>query len=251
MILILPIDSASWTCTLSNWSSCAAAALASHMTVQTLCWSLDHNLISRSLAFQWWPLGLSMLIYFIRANTLFSETRTHSPSPPYFQMMWASNFNSPSHPAAVTRNAFVGHWVAYEDCLSPIMSSYMLCMTKTGKVVCWDIQTETCLAKLNPGWAWSLMWKCRVKFEERNVFHNGQGSYRIMHIFLKFIYFRFAYLSESYDDDRAMQLPLTFSNRPSFKSSPYPACILLSIRIRRNMSLSTPALNSYVIIHSK
>jgi len=112
------------------------------------------------LTFQWQPLGLSVLLYFVSANTLFSEIRTHSPSPPHFQVMWAStNFNSPSHLAAVTRNAFVGHWVADKDFdwLAPIMSSYMLCMTKTGKVVYWDIQMDTCLAKLNPGWAWSLM----------------------------------------------------------------------------------------------
>lgn len=55
------------------------------------------------------------------------------------------------------------------DWLSPITSSYTLCATKSGKVVCWDVQTDTCLAEWNPGERWEL-WKCRVEFEERTVF---------------------------------------------------------------------------------
>ena len=55
------------------------------------------------------------------------------------------------------------------DWLSPITSSYTLCATKSGKVVCWDIQSDTCLAEWNPGARWEL-WKCRVEFEERMVF---------------------------------------------------------------------------------
>ena len=55
------------------------------------------------------------------------------------------------------------------DWLSPITSSYTLCATKSGKVVCWDVQTDTCLAEWNPGARWEL-WKCRVEFEERTVF---------------------------------------------------------------------------------
>ncbi|KAJ7591784.1 hypothetical protein C8J56DRAFT_931739 [Mycena floridula] len=55
------------------------------------------------------------------------------------------------------------------DWLSPITSSYTLCATKSGKVVCWDVQSNTCLAEWNPGANWEL-WKCRVEFEERMVF---------------------------------------------------------------------------------
>ena len=55
------------------------------------------------------------------------------------------------------------------DWLSPITSSYTLCATKSGKVVCWDIGSDTCLAQWNPGSRWEL-WKCRVEFEERTVF---------------------------------------------------------------------------------
>ena len=110
-----------------------------------------------SLAFQYRlqrrPFCLCVLIYFVSTNTLFSETRTHSPSHPYFQAMWASNFNPPLlRPAAVTRNAFVGHWVAGEgfDWLSPITPSYTLCAMKSGRVVCWDVQMDTCLIELDP-----------------------------------------------------------------------------------------------------
>jgi len=55
------------------------------------------------------------------------------------------------------------------DWLSPISSSYTLCATKKGKVVCWDIQTDSSLAEWNPGDKWEL-WKCRVEFEQRAVY---------------------------------------------------------------------------------
>ncbi|KAG6867405.1 hypothetical protein C0993_003197 [Termitomyces sp. T159_Od127] len=55
------------------------------------------------------------------------------------------------------------------DWLSPITSSYTLCATKTGKVVCWDVQTDRCLAEWSPGERWEL-WKCRVEFEEKTVY---------------------------------------------------------------------------------
>jgi len=237
----LPIDSASRTCTLSNRSSCNAGK--SHDLFKL---SRSHSNFSRrcSLAFQWRrrPLGLSVLIYFVRANTLFSETRTHSPSSPYFQAMWASNFNSPSHPAAVTRNAFVGHWVADEDWLSPITSSYTLWRKLARSCVETSRRTHVSLNWTldGPGARWEL-WKCRVEFEERNVFHNGQGSHRIVRIFLEFIYFRRS----------SHAIATHIFQWQSFESSPYPACMLLSIGIRRNTSLSTPASNSYVIIHSE
>ena len=44
------------------------------------------------------------------------------------------------------------------DWLSPVTSSYTLCATKSGKLVCWDIGSDTCLAQWNPGSRWEL-WK--------------------------------------------------------------------------------------------
>lgn len=55
------------------------------------------------------------------------------------------------------------------DWLSPITSSYSLCATKSGKVVCWDVQQDICLAEWNPNERWEL-WKCRVEFDIRTVF---------------------------------------------------------------------------------
>ncbi|KAE9388152.1 hypothetical protein BT96DRAFT_1074965 [Gymnopus androsaceus JB14] len=55
------------------------------------------------------------------------------------------------------------------DWLSPITSSYTLCATKSGKVVCWDVQTNNCLAERNPRERWEL-WKCQVEFEDKMVY---------------------------------------------------------------------------------
>ncbi|KAH9927765.1 uncharacterized protein B0H18DRAFT_272386 [Fomitopsis serialis] len=55
------------------------------------------------------------------------------------------------------------------DWLSPITSSYSLCATKSGKVVCWDVHRDKCLAEWDPRERWEL-WKCRVEFEIRTVF---------------------------------------------------------------------------------
>lgn len=55
------------------------------------------------------------------------------------------------------------------DWLSPITSSYTLCATKSGKVVCLDIASDQCIAECNPGQKWEL-WKCRVEFDERAVY---------------------------------------------------------------------------------
>ena len=55
------------------------------------------------------------------------------------------------------------------DWLSPITSKYTLCATKTGTVVCWDVETDECLAEWCPSERWEL-WKCRVEFEQRTVF---------------------------------------------------------------------------------
>jgi hypothetical protein len=55
------------------------------------------------------------------------------------------------------------------DWLSPITASYTLCATKSGKVVCWDVQRDVGIAEWNPGERWEL-WKCRVEFEQRIVY---------------------------------------------------------------------------------
>ncbi|OCH93533.1 hypothetical protein OBBRIDRAFT_817780 [Obba rivulosa] len=55
------------------------------------------------------------------------------------------------------------------DWLSPITSSYSLCATKSGKVVCWDVHRNVCLAQWDPHERWEL-WKCRVEFDQRTVF---------------------------------------------------------------------------------
>lgn len=55
------------------------------------------------------------------------------------------------------------------DWLSPITSSYSLCATKSGKVVCWDVYRDVCLAEWNPNERWEL-WKCRVEFDIRTVY---------------------------------------------------------------------------------
>ncbi|RDB20732.1 hypothetical protein Hypma_012244 [Hypsizygus marmoreus] len=93
------------------------------------------------------------------------------------------------------------------DWLSPITSSYTLCATKSGKVVCWDVQTDTCLAEWNPGERWEL-WKCRVEFEEKTVFFTMAKI-----------------VNGSYDDGRIMEfvlMRLKFSDSPSGESSSTP-----------------------------
>ncbi|KZP18836.1 hypothetical protein FIBSPDRAFT_828896 [Athelia psychrophila] len=103
------------------------------------------------------------------------------------------------------------------DWLSPITSSYMLCATKSGKVVCWDVASDSSIAEWNPGQKWEL-WKCRVEFDERAV------------------YFTMAKLlsdPKQLDDDRVMdfilmrlsfpeagvQSPPSFSSISSFKTT--------------------------------
>ncbi|KAK1231994.1 hypothetical protein PQX77_004875 [Marasmius sp. AFHP31] len=99
------------------------------------------------------------------------------------------------------------------DWLSPITSSYILCATKTGKVVCWDVQTDKCLAEWVPGEKWEL-WKCRVEFDEKVVYFTMakvlNGSYddtRLMH---------FSLMRLSFVDSERSQGPSTPSPPPSF-----------------------------------
>ena len=110
------------------------------------------------------------------------------------------------------------------DWLSPITSSYTLCATKSGKVVCWDVQTDTCLAEWNPGARWEL-WKCRVEFEERTVFFTMAKVLTGSCVLCLILFFSLCLLFDSYDDDRVMQfvlMRLTFSDGPSGESSPDP-----------------------------
>lgn len=93
------------------------------------------------------------------------------------------------------------------DWLSPITSSYTLCATKRGKVVCWDVQTDQALAEWNPGEKWEL-WKCRVEFEQRTVFFTMAKV-----------------ISGTYTDDRIMEfilMRLTFTDGPSGETSNEP-----------------------------
>ncbi|KAF5377391.1 hypothetical protein D9757_009700 [Collybiopsis confluens] len=83
-------------------------------------------------------------------------------------------------------------------------TNYTLCATKSGKVVCWDVQTDTCLAEWNPGEKWEL-WKCRVEFED------------------KMVYFTMAKVlqgTNSYDDTRIMLFTLI---KISFTGSETPS----------------------------
>lgn len=53
--------------------------------------------------------------------------------------------------------------------LSPITSKYTLCCTRTGKVICWDVNRGQRVATWSSGADWEI-WKCRVEFEERVVY---------------------------------------------------------------------------------
>jgi len=110
------------------------------------------------------------------------------------------------------------------DWLSPITSSYTLCATKGGKVVCWDVQTDTCLAEWNPGARWEL-WKCRVEFEERTVFFTMAKVLAGSCVLYSIFFLSLCLLFNSYDDGRIMEfvlMRLTFSDGPSGESSPDP-----------------------------
>ena len=53
--------------------------------------------------------------------------------------------------------------------LSPITSKYMLCCTKTGNVMCWDVHKRERVVSWKAGDNWEI-WKCRVEFDERIVY---------------------------------------------------------------------------------
>ncbi|KAK0221161.1 hypothetical protein EDD85DRAFT_779563 [Armillaria nabsnona] len=104
------------------------------------------------------------------------------------------------------------------DWLSPITSSYTLCATKSGKVVCWDIQTDTCLAEWTPGEKWEL-WKCRVEFETRSVYFTmakvPSGSYDDTQI-MEFILMRLRFPEPLANG--ALNGPPTFNHVTRFKT---------------------------------
>ncbi|KAL0574511.1 hypothetical protein V5O48_007444 [Marasmius crinis-equi] len=108
------------------------------------------------------------------------------------------------------------------DWLSPITSSYILCATKTGKVVCWDVQTDRCLAEWVPGEKWEL-WKCRVEFDEKVVYFTMakvlNGSYddtRLMHFSLM----RLSFVDSERNQDPSVPSPApSFSNVTSFRTT--------------------------------
>ncbi|KAF8341003.1 hypothetical protein F5887DRAFT_1136152 [Amanita rubescens] len=104
------------------------------------------------------------------------------------------------------------------DWLSPITSKYTLCATKSGKVVCWDVKTDTCIAEWCPPERWEL-WKCRVEFDQRTVFFTMakviQGSYdddRVMEFVLMKLEFFDGPLS-------ALARPPLFSRISAFKTA--------------------------------
>ncbi|KAG1782061.1 hypothetical protein EV702DRAFT_961478 [Suillus placidus] len=117
---------------------------------------------------------------------------------PYYGNQWYITISVPSHEEI--------------DWLSPITSSYTLCATKSGRVLCWDVRRDICLAEWDPRSLtcsdggdedededdedkWEL-WKCRVEFEERTV------------------YFTMARVLKGYHDDRVMEFMLMLSTIP-------------------------------------
>lgn len=168
--------------------------------------SLAYTLLSRSRplplpAFQRLAdLSTQSLIRAVnRANKFEKAWRVRAPRP----AISLSPTSSPSTAAGDT-----DHWYTKIsappneeiDWLSPITSSYTLCATKSGRVVCWDVARDICLAEWDPRALasqlprmpgspqekqgndddtedpqignkerWEL-WKCRVEFDERAVY---------------------------------------------------------------------------------
>ncbi|KAI0263820.1 hypothetical protein BC834DRAFT_827161 [Gloeopeniophorella convolvens] len=103
------------------------------------------------------------------------------------------------------------------DWLSPITASYTLCATKSGKVVCWDVQRDVGIAEWSPGERWEL-WKCRVEFEQRIVYFTmakvlrGRYDEKVMQFELMQIHFP----EQSNGTDE--QVSPAFSKLRSFKT---------------------------------
>lgn len=80
------------------------------------------------------------------------------------------------------------------DWLSPITSSYSLCATKSGKVVCWDVYRDVCLAEWNPNEKWEL-WKCRVEFDIRTVYFSMAKTIQKQYVIFFISFCVYAFLS--------------------------------------------------------
>jgi hypothetical protein len=84
---------------------------------------------------------------------------------------WAGAGSGPGARAPALR----GHRVmrappgADVDWLSPIASAFVLCATRAGRVLCWDVERDACVAEWTPARALEL-WKCRVEFDKREVY---------------------------------------------------------------------------------
>ncbi|KAG1846563.1 hypothetical protein DFJ58DRAFT_663729, partial [Suillus subalutaceus] len=131
---------------------------------------------------------------------------------PYYGNQWYITISVPSHEEI--------------DWLSPITSSYTLCATKSGRVLCWDVRRDICLAEWDPRSLtcsgggdedededdedkWEL-WKCRVEFEERTVYFTmarvlkGHHDDRVMEFMLMRLFF--PHELDDYDEINQAQL---------------------------------------------
>ncbi|THH27335.1 hypothetical protein EUX98_g6855 [Antrodiella citrinella] len=106
------------------------------------------------------------------------------------------------------------------DWLSPVTSSYTLCATRSGKVVCWDIYRDVCVAEWNPNERWEL-WKCRVEFDIRTVYismaktlHKSEDD-RLM----EFILMKLEFPESSLNDEDEPPASPTFSKLTTFRTS--------------------------------
>ncbi|KAL4079005.1 hypothetical protein J3A83DRAFT_4085372 [Scleroderma citrinum] len=182
--------------------------------------SLAYTLLSRSRPL---PLPAFQRLADLSTQSLISAVNRANR----FEKAWRIRAPRPAIPSSLsTTTQGRGRWYTKIsappneeiDWLSPITSSYTLCATKSGRVVCWDVARDICLAEWDPrtlttqfpGFPkkWEL-WKCRVEFDERAV------------------YFTMArVLRGSYDDDRVMEfvlMKLSFPPETPEHASPDPS----------------------------
>ncbi|KAI9508011.1 hypothetical protein F5148DRAFT_980592 [Russula earlei] len=101
--------------------------------------------------------------------------------------------------------------------LFPITAGYMICATKSGKVVCWDVHRDVGIAEWNHGERWELLW-ARVEFERRAIYFTtakvlrGRDDEKVMQFELTQIHFP----EQTSDSDE--QLDPYFSTLRSFKT---------------------------------
>ncbi|THH20500.1 hypothetical protein EW146_g876 [Bondarzewia mesenterica] len=146
------------------------------------------------------------------------------------------------------------------DWLSPITPNYTLCATKSGKVVCWDVQEDIGVAEWSPEERWEL-WKCRVEFERRTVFFTmakiigGVQDDKLMEFELMQIYFPEYGSEDSGTDGHPPISPPTpaFSHIKSFKMSGLVMNVFLLDPSARLLSgfvwiVSTNTIGLYVLL---